>query len=83
MRGRKSSNAKKESRNLKDKYVIPLVLALYIGLWVFTGTLERAGIAMWGRVNAGFSMFSTPLGTLLLSAGAGIGIIYCVRRRAK
>jgi len=72
-----------EGQKNEDKYLIPLVLALCIGLWVFTGTLEHVIIDIYERIGAGFSMLLTALGILLLSAGTGIGIIYWVRRRAR
>jgi len=68
---------------VKDKILIPIVLALYIGLWIFTGTATRVAIGMWERINAGFSMLSTPLAIFVLLSATGKGIIYWVRRRAK
>jgi len=65
---------------VKDRILIPIVLALYIGLWILTGTAMRVAIAMWKRLNMAVSMFTTPLGIFLLLSATGIGIIYCVRR---
>jgi len=68
---------------VKDKTLIPIALALYIGLLLFTGTATRVAIGMRERINAGFSMLSTPLGIFVLLSATGTGIIYWVRRRAK
>lgn len=68
---------------VKDRILIPIVLAAYIRLWIFTGTAMRVAIAMWERLNMAVSMFTTPLGIFLLLSATGIGIIYWLRRRAK
>ena len=32
---------------IPDKIVIPFVLGLYVGLWIFTGTATRVVIQAW------------------------------------
>ena len=67
---------------VKDKVLIPIVLALYIGLLIFTGTATRMVIDMWQTLNAGFSIFSTPFGIVLLIAGGiSIAVMWIKERR--
>jgi len=69
---------------VKDRILIPIVLALYIAILVFTGALESMIIHTWERI-AGLTMFSTPFGIVLLMAGATIIAVMVIkeRRRAK
>ena len=51
---------------VKDKILKPIVLAAYIGLWIFTGTAARTLTPIWQRT---VSMVTTPFGIVLLIAG--------------
>ena len=64
---------------MKDKTIIVPVLALYLGLWVFTGTATSSAIAILEKVNSSISMLSTPLGIFLLLAGIVILTYMCAR----
>jgi len=68
---------------IPDKIVIPIVLAFYVGLWIFTGTATRMVIDMWQRLNAGFSVFSTPFGIVLLIAGGISIVVMVIKERTK
>lgn len=69
----------------KDKVLIPIVLALYIGLWIFTGTATRLVIDAWQRIQMNLLFLTKPLGILLLIAGATTITVMVIkeRRRAK
>ncbi len=66
---------------MKDRILIPIVLALYIGVLIFTGTLESAVIDAWPNLL----LLTTPLGILLVIAGATTIAVMVIkeRRRAK
>lgn len=70
---------------IPDKIVIPIVLALYIGLWIFTGTATSVVIDTWQKFQANLLLLTTPLGILLLIAGATTIAVMVIkeRRRAK
>ena len=68
---------------IPDKIVIPIVLAFFIGLWIFTGTATRMVIDMWQTLNAGFSVFSTPFGIVLLIAGGITVAVMWIKGRNK
>ena len=70
---------------IPDKIVIPIVLALYVGLWIFTGTATSVVIDAWQRIQMNLLLLTTPLGILLLIAGATIIAVMVIkeRRRAK
>ena len=61
---------------LKDRTVIVLALAVYLGLWVFTGNAEGTVISMWERVNY---IFSSPLRLFLSLSGAVILVVVFLR----
>ena len=61
---------------LKDRTVIVLALAVYLGLWVFTGTAEGTVISMWERVNWAVS---SPLRLFLSLSGAVILVAVWLR----
>jgi len=70
---------------VKDRVLIPLVLAVYIGVWIFTGTATRLVIDAWQRIQMNLLLLTTPLGILLLIAGATTIAVMVIkeRRRAK
>jgi len=70
---------------IPDKIVIPIVLGLYVGLWIFTGTATRVVIQAWRGLQANLLLLTTPLGILLLIAGATVIAVMVIkeRRRAK
>jgi len=70
---------------VKDRILIPIVLALYIGVWIFTDTATRLVIDVWQRIQTNLLLLTTPLGILLLLAGATIIVVMVIkeRRRAK
>jgi len=70
---------------VKDKILIPIVLSLYIGLWIFTGTATRLVIDAWQGLQMNLLLLTAPLGILLLLAGATTIAVMVIkeRRRAK
>jgi len=68
---------------VKDKVLIPIVLALYVGLWIFTGTATRLVIDVWQRIQMNLLLLTTPLGILLLLAGATIIAVMVIKERRK
>jgi len=70
---------------MKDRILIPIVLALYIGVWIFTGTATRLVIDAWQKIQMNSLLLTTPLGILLLIAGATTIAVMVIkeRRRAK
>jgi len=70
---------------VKDRILIPIVLALYVGLLIFTGTAARLVIDAWQGLQANLLLLTTPLGILLLLVGATTIAVMVIkeRRRAK
>jgi len=70
---------------VKDKVLIPIVLALYVGLWIFTGTATSVVIDAWQGIQMNLLLLTTPLGILLLISGATTIAVMVIkeRRRAK
>jgi uncharacterized membrane protein YgdD (TMEM256/DUF423 family) len=75
----------KKIEMIPDKIVIPIVLAVSIGLWIFTGTATRLVIDAWQGIQMNLLFLTTPLGILLLIAGATTIAVMVIkeRRRAK
>ena len=71
-------NGRKE---MKDKILIPLVLAFYIGVLAFIGAITSLAETMWTQTNTVASTLNSPYGIFYLSAGTGIALIYWLRRR--
>ena len=65
---------------MKDKMLIPLVLALYIGALVFTGGITGMGETMWKQGNTVASTLSSPCGIFYLLAGMCV-LLYIVSKR--
>ena len=70
---------------MKDRILIPIVLALYIGVWIFTGTATGVVIDAWQGIQMNLLLLTTPLGILLLISGATTIAVMVIkeRRRAK
>lgn len=70
---------------VKNRILIPIVLALYIGVWIFTGTATRLVIDAWQGIQMNLLLLTTPLGILFLIAGATTIAVMVIkeRRRAK
>jgi len=65
-----------KAKKLKDRTVIVLALAVYLGIMVFTGTGEGMVISMWGRLCYAVS---SPLRLSLFLGGAAILVIVWYR----
>ena len=68
---------------VKDKVLIRIVLALYVGLWIFTGTATRVVIDAWQGLQANLLLLTTPLGILLLIAGATTIAVMVIKERRR
>jgi len=68
---------------VKEKVLIPIVLALYVGLWIFTGTATRVVIDAWQGLQANLLLLTTPLGILLLIAGATTIAVMVIKERGR
>jgi len=68
---------------VKDKVLIPIVLALYIGVWIFTGTATRLVIDAWQGIQMNLLLLTTPVGILLLIAGATIIAVMVIKERRR